>query len=145
MKSVTHHHDLGDYQYTAGDDINGRPIYRKGTTSWFAVKTVPDGYKASWIGSIFQFGEPGSSSGLVFESDYINPKCPHSVSGWRVYLQTGNTITDPNFTVTCAVCKCDVPCKSLSLTSFLQPVRPQSQPLLREPRWIGTEISLRAR
>ena len=46
----------GTYTNTAGDDINGSPIYKKDGTTWFAVKTVPSGFVATWVGSLYQFG-----------------------------------------------------------------------------------------
>ena len=47
---------LGTYTNTAGDDINGSPIYKKDGKQWFAVKTVPSGFVPGWVGSLFQFG-----------------------------------------------------------------------------------------
>ena len=94
---------LGTYTNTAGDDINGSPIYKKDGKQWFAVKTVPSGFVPGWVGSLFQFGNPGDSSGVVFGGA---AKCPHQLSGdWRVFLQSGGTVDDPSFTVACAASK----------------------------------------
>ena len=58
----------------------------------------------NWIGSNTQFGtNPGDSAGFVFEKDYLNPKCPHAVSNWRVYRQgtDGQVLDDPTFKIQC--------------------------------------------
>ena len=97
----------GTFTYTAGDEINNRPIYRQtGGTAYLAVKTVSSPSLPNWIGSNTALGtQPGSGAGFLFEKDYLNPQCPHAVSNWRVYLQTGETIDDPTFKVECAVGK----------------------------------------
>ena len=40
---------LGTFTYTAGDDINGRGIYRGNTDAYYAVKTVPDGWQYLYL------------------------------------------------------------------------------------------------
>ena len=93
----------GTYTNTEGEEINGSPIYKKDDTAWFAVKTVDEGFVATWVGSLFQWNNPGDSSGAVFGG---SAKCPHQLSGdWEVYLQSGGTVPDPSFSVTCAVSK----------------------------------------
>ena len=94
----------GTYTYTAGDEINNRPIYRlTGGTAYFAVKTVTSPSLPNWIGSNTAAGsEPGSGAGFIFEKDYLNPKCPHAVSNWEVYYG-GQTVHDTEFKVQCAV------------------------------------------
>ena len=54
-------------QWTQDGEINDRPIYKADSGSkWMAVKTVNTGYIPSWVVSLSQFGDPGSSSGLMF-------------------------------------------------------------------------------
>ena len=89
----------GDYTYTAGDDINGRPIYRTDRhTRMFSVKTVAEGFLPSWVLT----STAGGSSGLMF-GDYTNPKCPHAVALWSFFSQTTSQVTeDPTLKVECA-------------------------------------------
>merc|ERR1719378_351809 len=69
----------GTWTYTAGDDINNRPIYRKGSYA-FAVATVSTGFIPFWVLT----STPGSNSGFVFEE---NAK-PQNV---LMLFQLGNT------------------------------------------------------
>ena len=94
-----HFSHSGTYTYTTDDDINGRPIYRTDRhTRVFAVKTVSEGFLASWVLA----SEPGGSSGLIF-GDYTNPKCPHAVALWSFFSQsTGQITEDPTLKVACA-------------------------------------------
>ena len=95
----------GTYTYTTGDDINDRPIYRHEGGAYFAVKTVTSGFLPGWVGSNTNAGtQPGDGSGFIFEKDSLNPKCPHSVSNWKVYFN-GETVDDPTFKVECDVGK----------------------------------------
>ena len=49
---------------------------------------------------------PGDGSNFVSEKDYLNPKCPHAVSNWRVFSQvSGETLDDPTFKIECVVGK----------------------------------------
>ena len=57
-----------------------------------------------WIGSNTATGSnPGDGSGFIFEKDSLNPKCPHAVSNWLVYLQgnDGQILEDPTFKIQC--------------------------------------------
>ena len=94
----------GTYTYTDGDDLNDRPIYRQeGGNAYFAVKTVEEGWKPNWVGSNTDAGtQPGDGSGLIFERDYLNPKCPHAVSNWEIFFN-GETNYEPTLKVECAV------------------------------------------
>ena len=110
---VIHHPPPGTYTNTAGDDINGSPIYKKDDTSWFAVSTVEEGFVATWVGSLFQWNNPGDTLGAVFGG---SAKCPHQLSGdWEVFLQSGGTVSDPSFTVSCDVSKYNSPVSCLCL------------------------------
>ena len=55
------------------------------------MKTVTSGYLPNWIGSNTANTNPGDGAGFIFEQDYLNPKCPHAVSNWLVYIN-GETI-----------------------------------------------------
>ena len=46
---------LGTFTYTAGDDINGRGIYRGNTDAYYAVKTVPEGIYRLLFLNAFKF------------------------------------------------------------------------------------------
>ena len=67
---------VGTFTYTAGDDVNNRPVYRQqGGTAYFAVKTTTSPGKAIWVGSNTVLGtEPGDEGGLIMEADLLNPK-----------------------------------------------------------------------
>ena len=96
---------LGTFTYTPGDDINDRPIYRQsGGNAYFAVKTTTYPSLPNWIGSNTANTQPGDGSGFIFEQDYLNPKCPHAVSNWKVFYN-GETALDPTFKFECAVGK----------------------------------------
>jgi len=104
--------DLGswmtEFTYTAGDDINDRPIYKAGNL-WIAVKTVSEGFVPSWIVSSTDFGvDPGSGSGMIFGGSGA-PKCPTAVSSWRYFNQV-ETVVDETLKAVCAVdCTDDPP------------------------------------
>ena len=84
------------------DEINDRPIYKKGSF-YLAVKTVPSGYIPSWVGGA---GTAGSGSGFFFGQSRA-PKCPHAVSAWTYFSQnTGNIEEDDSLMITCGARKC---------------------------------------
>ena len=69
------------------------------------MKTVSSGFKPGWVGSNTGAGtNPGDGSGFVLEKDPLNPKCPHAVANWQVFLN-GNFVPDTEFKFDCAVGK----------------------------------------
>ena len=103
----------GDWTYTEGDNINGRPIYRKAGNDYVMSVRGADTYSkdcnvyrqdsgVEWLVGT----RPGSRSGFVFSKDSEAPECPHEVSAWKYYSQnTGTTEDDPFLTVACAAGK----------------------------------------
>ena len=87
---------------TDGNEINNRPIYKKGTFN-MAAMTVPTGYIPSWV---VTFEAPGSANGYMFSGSNA-PKCPHAVSSWLYYSQsTRDWEEDDSLTVTCGSSEC---------------------------------------
>ena len=75
MVTVRESHEMESYfcspQWTLDGEINNRPIYSAdGGSKWMAVKTVSSNFIPSWIVSLTQFGQPGSSSGLMFGNPF---------------------------------------------------------------------------
>merc|ERR1712013_570756 len=100
-------------------EINNRPIYTAdGGSKWMAVKTVSGNYIPSWIVSLSQFGNPGSSSGLMFGQSSA-PKCPTAVSTWDFLSQTSGQIeSDATLRVVCdGGCSADPPSAPADSTS----------------------------
>ena len=132
---------LGTFTYTAGDDINDRPIYRQsGGNAYFAVKTTTYPSLPNWIGSNTATTNPGDGSGFIFEMDYKNPKCPHAVSNWNVYFN-GETVHDTTFKFECAVGKClNIAVSYLLYSVIVKIVPPRSPQLPQGPLWAGTTV-----
>ena len=67
------------------------------------MRTVTtSGYLPRWIGSNTANTNPGDGAGFIFEQDYLNPKCPHAVSNWLVYIN-GERIHDTTLRIECVV------------------------------------------
>ena len=66
----------GKFTYTAGDEVNNRPVYRQvGGTAYFAVSSPSSGQQPLWVGSNRLVGtSPGDQAGLIMEADFLNPK-----------------------------------------------------------------------
>ena len=94
-----------------GEEINGRPLYTKGSTSWFAV-----GSDGGWVGGTFDYYTPGSNFGRVMENLQWPWPCPNQVpkGEWMVSITdknpsgeipTSTLMFDDSFTVTCGARK----------------------------------------
>lgn len=97
---------LRNYNYTSGDDINGRPVYRG---AWYQYEThlsiSPTWYY--WAGTINS--DPGTGGGYMFSQDRTHRKCPYAATLWKVWV-SGGFVMDGSLKVKCTTqCSTAIP------------------------------------